>query len=1040
MDAMPYQEREFLMPRRLILEPVLLKKMGIVPVICSVLFALITASDALGQTFSGLSGTVLDTSKASVKDAKVTVTNIATGAARVTTTSGSGFYSFPDLLQGIYAVRVEAAGFQSEVEPNVKLDAAALSTVNFVVHVGDISQSVDVSAVGVELDRTTTDIADTLSAQQVQNLPINDRDYIRFVQVTPGAVIRTSNTIDLSFDGLSSRLNFYYIDGVDFTQVGLPVPTNGLNRGARLLSGSQEMVAEFRAQSNSYQPEYGRAAGGIINIVTKAGSNKFHGEAFEYFRNESLDARNFFARVTTSPSKPRFRYNDFGGNLGGPIGHANKTFFFFNYEGDRQQLGDTVSGTVLSSTSRAAALASHPGLAPLINDQPIGVDSTTNPQIANYIANGINTVDENTFMGRVDHNLSDKDSIFGRYIYDKADVNGPLFVNNTTAFGPNQYQIEDSGVTNVAIHEQHIFSPRLINDALVGFQRYANYLNQNQVSPYAGDPEVSITGLSIQTGSEGGNNTGGNSFQYGDAVTYVARNHTMKFGSTFFRLQNNQRSFNTASMTFTSVTNFINDAASQVVLSAGDPGHGTRNAEISSYAQDSWQVRPNLVLNYGVRSDLETTPHDKFYATQSYNPLTGELFAPGHQFYNVDFNTFGPRVGIAYSPTPRTVIRVGSGVYFNNQLVVYTQNVYANTLAGNQTLTAAQNPGLGYPYTAFTNGTAAIPNVYGFPAHKQDPFTTQYNVSIAQDLGRGFSAQVAYVGSTSANLDREEDHNVFAQNAKVRPNQNFSSIYEYQNNGSANYSALQIMVKGHLKHLTLDVNYTWAHSIDDVPDLNITQGSGGSEPQDYNDIAAERGHGGGDQPQSFNYTLVYAIPMGSGYGFLGNSSAPVRTAVSGWSLNSIGLFNDGSFYNVTQGINTYGNSDLINQRPNLVQGVSKYVKPTINPATGYVSYWNINAWAYPATGSFGDSPRNPVMTPHLTNVDFALMKNTAIHEKQNLEFRAEFFNILNHPNFAAPGNSYSPGSGTFGQITSTFGTAIGLGTSRQIQLALKYKF
>jgi hypothetical protein len=1003
------------------------------------LFALFTAISAVGQTFSGLNGTVQDSSKASVKGAKVTVTSIDTGVARVTTTSSAGFYSFPDLLVGHYSVRVEAPGFQSEINPGLKLDAAVVSTVNFSLHAGDVSSSVDVNAVGLELDPSATDIADTFSLKQIQSIPINDRDYMRFVQETPGAVIRTSNTVDLSFDGLSSRLDYYYIDGVDFTQVGVPVPTNGLNRGARLLSGSQEMIAEFRVQSNAYPPEYGRAAAGIVNIVTKAGTNKFHGEGFDYFRNEAMDTRNFFARTATTPIKPRFRYNDFGGNIGGPI-RKDKTFFFFNYEGDRQQLGVTANGTVLSSTSRAAALAAQPGLAPLVNDQPVGVDSTTNPQIANYTTTSNNSVSENTYMGRVDHNFSDKDSLFGRYIYDKAAVDGPLFAIGAAEFGPYQHQTDDSGATNIAIHEQHIFSPKLINDFLAGFQRYANYLDQNEVGQYAGNPEVSITGLSILTGSLGGQTIAGNSFQYGDAVTYVVKNHTLKLGSTFFRLQDNQKTLNTAAIYYTSVTNFINNTASQLTLTAGDPGHGTRASEISSYAQDSWQIRPNLVLNYGVRSDIETTPHDKYYSTQAYNPLTGTLFSPGHQFYNVDFNTFGPRAGISYSLTPRTVIRAGSGVYFNNNLVVYTQNVYANTLAGNETLTAAQNPGLGYPYTSFTNGTAPIPSVFGFPAHKQDPFTTQYNVSVSRDLGRGFSAQVAYVGLTGANLDREEDHNVFAQNAHVRPNPNFSSIYEFQNNGSSNYNALQVIVKGHLKHLTLDANYTWAHSIDDVADLNIVQGSGGSEPQDYNNIAAERGHGGGDQPQSLNYTLVYALPVGSGYGFLGSSPAPIRTAVSGWSINSLGLFTDGSFYNVLQGVNTYGNSDLVNQRPNLVPGVSKYVKKAINPVTGYVSYWNINAWATPATGTFGNSPRNPVMTPHLTNVDLALMKTTPIHDEQSLEFRAELFNIFNHPNFGGPGASYSPTSGTFGQITSTFGTSLGLGTSRQLQLVLKYKF
>ena len=981
----------------------------------------------LGQTLSGLSGTVSDVSKSTVRGAKVTVTNTATGISRSMLTSDSGFYTFPNLEPGTYSIKVEAQGFQSDLTPGVALNAAAPASVNFSLHAGNVSEVVTVEAVAPELDSSSASLGDTMKEKTIEQLPMNGRDYARLSLLTPGAVARSRYIADISFDGLHSVHNQYSIDGVDASRVDQPYMANGFERGARLLTGSLETIAEFRAQTSGYQAEYGRSAGSAINIVTKSGSNKLHGEAYDFFRNEALDARNYFARTT----KPRFRFNDFGGNLSGPI-YKDKTFFFANYEGSRQQIGILGSGQVLSSTARATALSLHPELAPILADEPIGVDDPATPNYATYSVVSNTSVTENTGSARVDHNFSSKDSMFARFNVNETFTHGPLFGVTPSALGVNDHQTVPLTTTNIAIHEQHIFSPTFMNDALAGFQRWASTLDSSEAIP-----EISITGIDAIVGSRGNSLGNNNSYQYGDAMTLVRHNHTLKFGGTYYRIQLNAESITNAVVTYTSVANFENNVVTQVTQTAGNPGHGTRASQLGFYAQDNWQVLPNLAVNYGVRWDFETTPHDKFYSTETYLPSTGSLAAPGTEYFKKNFRDFGPRLGLAYSPTARTVIRAGAGIFYQAYPVGFgSYNVPLNTVQGNLTLTQAAIPGLSYPYTAYlASGTAPTPNVYGFPSSKPDIYATQYNLSIAEELSKSTSVQISYVGNHGTNIWRETDINLYEKGTTIRPNAKYGDIYLEGNNGLSNYNGLQFSLKERVgQALNLAANYSYGHAIDNVQD----QGLYSSEAQDNNNIAAERGNGSGDVRHNFTYNVLYAIPMGKGHAFLGSSAPPVRVMASGWSVNSLGIFRSGVAENVQQSINTYGNGDFINQRPNRVAGTAMYVPTTINNTTGYVSFLNPAGWSTPAAGTFGNSPRNGTYGPHFTQSDISLLKDTEVREGQTLEFRAEFFDFLNHPNFNFPTTTY--GSASFGSITSTFGNTIGFGTSRQIEFALKYKF
>ena len=993
------------------------------------------------QTFSGLSGTVQDASKAVVAGAKVTVHSNTKGYERVTQTDDHGFYTFPNLEADEYTVRIEAGGYQTQSVGPFRLKAASSSSADVTLTVGTGVETVEVSAeeVSLALDKTSTSIGDTVTEKQLESLPVNGRDYARLSLITPGAVARSRYISDISFDGAHTVHNQFSIDGVDASRVDQPYMANGFERGARLLTGSLETIQEFRAQTSGYPAEYGRAAGSLVNIVTKSGNNLLHGTAYDFFRNEALDSHNYFARTI----KPRFRFNDFGGNLSGPIFH-DRTFFFGNYEGSRQTIGIIGTGSVLSNYARNIALTAHPELAPILNAMPTVASSTTNSTVIyNTVSN--TSVTENTGSIRVDHMITPKDPFFVRVNINDSYTAGPLFGVTTTALGVNDHQSVPLRTSNIAIHEQHIFNSHLINDALFGLQRWASRIESAEDLP-----QISISGVDASVGSRGDSISNNNSFQWGDNITLVKGRHTIKAGATAYRIQLNRKSITTATVNYASVAAFEANTVQQVTQSAGDPGHGTRATQVGGYAQDSWQLARNFVVNYGLRYDWATDPHDKDNGTQAFDPRTGALMSKGQPYFNTNMHDFSPRLGFSWSPLSRTVVKLGTGIFYQSYPVGFgAYYVPLNTISGNWTLTQAANPGLSYPYAGYVASAKAItPTGYGFPTKKPDIYTTQWNLSVAQDLGHGAAIQIGYVGNHGVNLWRRTDINLYKQNQTVRPNTAFGSIYLENNNGFSGYNGFQFQYKQRVgKQLNTTANYSWGHVIDDVQD----QGLYSSNPQDNNNLKAERGNGSGDIRHNLSYSVNYQLPIGSGHFLLGNATPIVRSVVSGWSVNSLGILRTGVTSNVTMsGINTYGNSNYTNQRPDVVSGASRYVARTLD-SNGYITYLNPAAWSKPATGTFGNSRRNTVYGTNFTQVDFAAIKDTHISGRQNVQFRAEIFNLLNHANFGFPNVVWpavvTPSTTTtvqqpttFGTISSTFGNTLGFGTARQIQFAVKYQF
>lgn len=985
-----------------------------------VLFLAVTSS-VFSQTAGKLIGQVTDASQAVVPGATITAEDVSTGIKRIATSDSRGTYSIPDLSIGTYDVRVEHVGFSTVDRPNVLISVGQAATVDIVLQPGTVNQVVEVQAAA---EAVAVQPGETLEVSQVENLPINGRDFARFAFQTPGAVARSNFIADMSFNGQHTVHNQFSIDGVDATRVDQPYMSNGFERGSRLLTGSQETIEEFRVQTSDYQAQYGRAAGSFVNIASKSGTNDLHGTAFDYFRNNFLDSRNFFNTVGTPQAQ--FRYNDFGGNLGGPIAR-NKTFFFVNYEGSRQSIGVTGTGTTLSALARDETLAKSPVLAPIVGLYPIGTSSTSDPLVDSYTTVQSLAVKEDTGSFKLDHNFSEKDILFFRININEGDVNGPLFGVDPSALGLLDHQNVPTRTSNFALHEEHIFSPHFVNEVLVGMQRFASQIGSAE--PY---PEFYISSLTIDPGTRGIYKEINSSYQISDSMSYTLGSHTFKWGGQAYRVQIDNYSTDTSSLSYETTQDFINNLATTANLSVGNPGSATWAYQAGAYVQDTWQLRRNVTLDYGLRWDYETPPYDPSNRAQTYDTRINALGTPGGALFKSNPRDFGPRLALAWQAAPRLVVRTGYGVFWQDYSVGFgAYNIPTNNIPGNSTFLQQQIPTLGYPLTQYLNqGTAPTPTVYGFDWNKPDIYAEQWNFTTEYELGKNSQLQVAYVGNHGMNLRRDIDINLYDPTLGARPNPNFADIFLETATGQNVYHALQTsFTKRFANGFLISGNYTWSHAIDDVDD----QGLFDAQPQDINNWRAERGNSSGDARHSGSFNLVYALPVGQGQALLGNTNGFVSRLISNWELASLGQFRSGIATTVYIPVSETGNDDTTNQRPNVVYGQSVYpANQTIN------NYFNAAAFSIPAAGTYGNAGRGIVYGPGLFNIDLSAIKNTSITERLKFQLRGEIFNIFNHPNFGQPGTTL--GSSGFGEVFNTLGRTIGFGTSRQIQVSARFTF
>jgi hypothetical protein len=973
---------------------------------------------------ASLNGTVTDASGAAIPGAKVVVVAPATGLHRETATGTNGGYNIPGLPIGVYNVTVSSPGLEAVEAQGLTLSVGQVATYDARLAVGAVKTQVEVRAPAVEVNRTSAEIGGVVEAQQVRSLPLNGRDWADLMLLVPGAIDAGSggggDQRNIRFAGRSRDDNNYTFDGVDNSGVQEQAQKQNTRLGVSL-----DAIAEFRVNSAVYTAESGAAGGGQINVVSKTGSNSFHGGGFEYYRNDAMSARGPFGPATL----PALAQNQFGGNFGGPI-VRNKTFFFANYEAFRQKTSSNPLGFVPSASFRQKVVATSPALMPIINAFP---SATTYPAATTTVAS-VNadmdsirpllkpTVGEDSGMFRLDQRFTDNTTMFVRYNCDDLFQVTP----NVMGYLPS-LAIRPQ---NVVIELQHIFSPRVVNETKVGMNR-SGYHNDPGVMPN-GLP--SITGLGFTTLGPTGNALDvevGTSWNYLDNLSIIRGRHTWKLGVEIRRiwLNNSAHARPLNVLTYTSDANFQNNAADSISVQGALPVGGMRRTFWMGFAQDEIKLRPNLTLNLGVRYEFYSVVHEVLERAKLVDFVGCGGFCPqGTPYYSPDYKHFAPRLGLAWSPAAlkgKTTIRTGFGVYFgagqNDDFSPPHESI-----ANNYSLSTAIVPNLSYPVEpvlAQLQAQGVAPGT--IDRLRKDLYYENWDFDIQQQLPRSFVLSAGYQGSEGHKLLSPMTLNLINPATGTRPFPQFAGVGSKSYEGNSNFHALQVSLKHSFAHgLLWQTQYQFSKAITDA-----SVGAGETVAvENISCRACDRSLSPYDVRHNLVVNAVYQLPFGTKRQFL--KSGLAGRLLGGWDLSGLAVARTGLPVNivVTRSAAVMPDGVASNQRPNLAPGVS------ILPAGGQTinQYWNIAAFAVPAAKTWGNSGRYIATAPGFYDLNTALEKKFPIREILSASFRVEAFNLFNHAILGTPAANISTPA-TFGRITSS-------SSPRNIQVMFRVEF
>ncbi len=1059
-----------------------------------------------------VSGRVTDQSGAVVVDTEVEIKNADTNLSATAKTNQDGLYTFPSLRPGRYQLSAHRTGFKTVTVTQFTLNAQDHVSRDFVLQVGSAGESVTVSADTQNIDTTDATVSTVVDRQFADNLPLNGRSFQSLIELTPG-VLPTGgegNTDTFVVNGQRETSNYWTVDGVSANfgiggNIGNPGGGLGGQTGATSLSGgtnslvSVDALQEFRIQTSTAAPDSGLTAGGQISIVTRSGTDQFHGSIFKYLRNDALDANDWFNGYTNNPPLPKAeeRQNDFGGTFGGPI-RKDRTFFFFSYEGLRLRLPQTELTQVPDLQARQDAI---PAIQQFLNAYPF---DPKQPDLGNGVAQ-FNTSFSNpssldAYSIRIDHRLNDKVTLFGRYNNSPSSIAQYGF-GQGSGVALSQKGVQSQTIQTLTVGTTWIVSPTLSDDFRFNYSRLdstgaslsSNFGGATPISsaPLPNGYSLSNANIGFQSGftSNGyldigaGEESLQRQIELADNVALQRGAHRFAFGIDYRRL-----SPRFAPAEYSQYVQFINYAdptQSYPDTLNGIVGFAFTNQNIhatflfrmfSVFAQDTWQLKPRLTLTYGVRWGVELPPKTiegpVFPALANYNlnNLSQIALAPaGTSPYQTSYRNFMPRLGVAYqlaqrNGAPSTVLRGGIGLYDDLAAGAAGNLVaYAYPYAGYADYDGSQLPVV-YPPTGGTfplaPAYAAPPPIVppgssnsglllGFNPHFQTPYTIEWNAAVQQEVGKQQTLTVSYVGAAGRRLVQT----IFPYNS---PPANYpGGIGLFDNGGSSSYNALQTQFQRQVSHgLQALASYTWAHSIDTG---STVFGQGG---QGIND---NRGPSKFDIRNQFSAALTYDIPSYKWDRFVG-------AVLSGWSLQSILKAYSSPPVDVTVNNPHSFTGKPISVRPDVLPGVPFYLYGSqypggkiINNTTDGLTGSCVGPFCFPpmdANGNFvrqGDLGRNALRAFPASQWDFAVHRDFSIRESLKLQFRAEMFNVLNHPNFAPPNSSLSvaPGAnGQFGLSTQTLGQYLGgnssgggalsplyqFGAPRSIQLALKLSF
>jgi outer membrane receptor protein involved in Fe transport len=1023
-----------------------------ISIITAIVVSLLIGSSCLAQSTAVVQGLVTDPSGAVVPNAKIIVRNIATGFERSTETDSSGNYQVAALPVGVYRVEVQASGFGNQAVTDLRLEVSQTVVQNFPLKVGNVAQEVNVSAEAPVVESTTTTVGQVISQKTVQEIPLNGRHFVDLGLLIPGSVTPPQNGFltaplrgqgSFAFNTAGNRE-----DTVNFMING--VNLNDMVQNQITFQPSINTVQEFKVDNSTYSAEYGRNSGAIVNIATRSGTNEFHGEAFEFFRNNVLDARNFF-----DVTKPPFRRNQFGTALGGPI-IKDKAFFFFSYEGLRQRQGLTINSGVPSDAQRAAVTSAT--VKKLLTLIP--VSNFNNNGVAQFRGSATAPVNIDQWTGDVSYNLGNNDRIHGYYAGQRDRRGEPILQGNTL---PSFGDTRQSRRQIFTLNESHTFGPSLVNEARFGFNRIhitfspnadlnpADFGINNGINEALALPQINITGSTFNFGGPSGfpQGRGDTTFVFADTVSYLKGAHSLKIGGEYRQFLNNNFSRDGGTYNFASMAAFLADQANQFTVTLGSPSSSIAQGALGFFVQDNWKLRPNLTLELGLRYDWNMTPSERYDRFVVFDPQTAQLQRVGNgidQVYKSNNKNFQPRVGFAWDPFKdgKTSVRAAYAILTDQPITnlvtpVSTNPPLANPLAlpGGKTTT--------FETALIDTGFAGI-NPNSVDQDFDNAYVQSWNLNIQRELPMSIGLTIGYFGSKGTHLRITRNINqpingvrpfrAVAANSPILPGLSLatSNILERDSGANSSYNALWLTVDKRLaKGLQFNASYTYSKSID----YNSQNGQGVTVQDSYN-IQGDRGLSDYDARNRFVIHLLYELP------FTGNRLK------EGWQLSFITQAQSGNPLNIVINSNALtGTANAV--RPDLIGSIDDI---------GRVEQWFSNSvcdpsiagsctassvFAIPRVGTttafkFGTLGRNVVIGPDFNNTDFSVIKRTRITERLNLQFRAEFFDIFNQTNFGQPGRIAGVGSTAFGVVTNTrFGTGDS-GSSRQIQFAMKLTF
>lgn len=996
--------------------PTLPRRLG-VSVSVGALIVLCGAASA--QTTYGLiEGRITDATGGSLPGTTITVTQPATGFVRTVVSNELGLYRLLYLSPAEYDLTFERNGFANVTRGRVTVGVGHTVTLNVGMGVAEVAVVMKVAPPRPLVTLATPEISNTLETRRVNELPLNGRDFTRLTLFAPGVVQTTGLIASLAVNATSVSQNNFLLDGIDATRIDDSYPSNGFERGSRLQTASIESVEEVRVLTTNYSAEYGRAAGAVISSVTKSGANAFHGSGYAFFRNERLDARNYF----DGSEKPPFDMKQFGGSLSGPI-RSGRVFFFNNYEGSRKELGATASGTVPSAAFRAGVA---PALAPILASIPLPSQATANADIG-LIQYAENThIKENVYSVRIDAKGSDRDYVYSRYNVQDSLVHGPQYVVFAAALSGQQQYVPIRTQSFIASYVR-VLRSNLVNEAKIGINRFAGRLGE--INPHSPQPipQTTITGVNVVPGLRGETSQRSTSFEYIDNVSWFRGAHTVKTGVNVRRVWHDVASTGATTLVFPSLSDFATNRPSQATFTPAIATTFIRGWTYSGYLQDDFKATGRLTVNAGLRYDYTPPYTDVDKRVRNFDVRTMQLTAPGAQLYKPDRNNLAPRLGATYDlrGNGRSILRGGFGYYYGLYPPVSAELLLVANAPGATLLTRTQDPNLQYPLTSLGSGASNPPTRRATDPNREDAYSRQATVNLQQQLGAVTAITIGYVGNWSHNNERTRPMNLIDPATGQRPNPEFSQILFAESSGSATYHALQVALARRIASgLTFNANYAYSRLMDDIV----------SPQNPFLSWDHEWARGDREVPHNLSVNALYELPFGEGRRWAKDGG--LSQVFGGWQLNGVVLAHSGRPYTVTLGAVTRSETGwTTNQRPDVVSGVDH-----VGAIDGPAGWLNPAAFSNPAAGTFGTLGRNTERGPHFVQVDMSLFKNVQLDATKRLQLRIEIYNVLNRLQLPPAPNANFLAPATFGRFFNTFGRTEGLGTSRQIQLAVRFAF